>query len=47
MSSQTEISVSRAYGLIYMATHVIERQGLIEKHAARLRQRRLIGIQGR
>lgn len=33
---KTTISVSRAYGIIYMVTHVIEHQKLIEKHAAAL-----------
>jgi NitT/TauT family transport system substrate-binding protein len=33
---KSEISVSRAYGLIYMVTHVIEKRRLIEAHAARL-----------
>ncbi len=33
---KSEISISRAFGFIYMVTHVIERNQLIEKHAARL-----------
>ena len=33
---KTEITVSRAFGLIYLATDVIEKQQLIEKEAAKL-----------
>jgi NitT/TauT family transport system substrate-binding protein len=33
---KSEITISRAYGLIYMATDVIEKRKLIEKHAAAL-----------
>lgn len=33
---KTEISISRQPGILYMPTHIIEKQKLIEKHAARL-----------
>src|ERR1700730_9849387 len=33
---KTEISLSRQPGILYMPTHIIEKQKLIEKHAARL-----------
>lgn len=33
---KSEISVSRQPGILYMPTHVIEKQQLIEKHAAKL-----------
>src|SRR4030088_461901 len=33
---KTEISLSRQPGIYYMPTHIIEKQKLIEKHAARL-----------
>lgn len=33
---KTEISVSRAFGIIYMVGHVVEKKHLIEKHAERL-----------
>src|SRR3954465_7027757 len=33
---KTEIAVSRQPGILYMPTHIIEKQKLIEKHAARL-----------
>jgi ABC-type nitrate/sulfonate/bicarbonate transport system substrate-binding protein len=33
---KTEVTISRAYGLIYMATDIIEKRRLIEKHAAAL-----------
>lgn len=33
---KTEITISRQPGVLYMPTHVIEKQQLIEKHAARL-----------
>ncbi|MCA3248538.1 MAG: ABC transporter substrate-binding protein [Tagaea sp.] len=34
--AKTEISISRQPGILYMPTHVIEKRGLVEKHAARL-----------
>ncbi len=34
--AKTEISISRQPGILYMPTHVIEKRGLIEKHAERL-----------
>src|SRR3954449_2594507 len=33
---KSEIAVSRQPGILYMPTHIIERQKLIEKHAAQL-----------
>ncbi|MGL4286209.1 MAG: ABC transporter substrate-binding protein [Phreatobacter sp.] len=33
---KTEISITRQPGILYLATHVIEKQKLIEKHAERL-----------
>lgn len=33
---KTELTISRQPGIIYLPTHVIEKQGLIEKHAAKL-----------
>src|SRR6478609_1099689 len=33
---KAEISISRQPGILYMPTHIIEKQKLIEKHAARL-----------
>src|SRR3954454_20505243 len=33
---KSEIAVSRQPGILYMPTHIIEKQKLIEKHAARL-----------
>ena len=33
---KTEISLSRQPGILYMPTHIIEKQKLIEKHAAKL-----------
>ncbi|GJD48985.1 hypothetical protein OPKNFCMD_1711 [Methylobacterium crusticola] len=33
---KSEIGITRQPGIIYLPTHVIEKQGLIEKHAARL-----------
>ena len=33
---KTEISISRQPGILYFPTHVIEKQQLIEKHAAKL-----------
>src|SRR3979490_2085658 len=33
---KTEISLSRQPGILYMPTHIIEKQKLIEKHAALL-----------
>src|SRR6266702_5710568 len=33
---KTEISLSRQPGIFYMPTHIIEKQKLIEKHAAAL-----------
>ncbi len=33
---KSEISISRQPGILYMPTHIIEKQKLIEKHAARL-----------
>src|SRR5260370_4659340 len=33
---KTEISLSRQPGIFYMPTHIIEKQNLIEKHAAAL-----------
>ncbi len=33
---KTEISITRQPGIIYLPTHIIEKQKLIEKHAARL-----------
>src|SRR3954468_8654417 len=33
---KNEIAVSRQPGILYMPTHIIEKQKLIEKHAARL-----------
>lgn len=33
---KTEITISRQPGIIYLPTHVIEKQGLIEKHAEKL-----------
>jgi NitT/TauT family transport system substrate-binding protein len=34
--AKSEISISRQPGILYMPTHVIEKRGLIEKHAERL-----------
>lgn len=34
--AKTEISISRQPGILYMPTHVIEKQQLIEKHAGKL-----------
>ncbi|MBN8957483.1 MAG: ABC transporter substrate-binding protein [Rhizobiales bacterium] len=33
---KSQIVVSRQFGILYLPTHVIEKQGLIEKHAAKL-----------
>src|SRR6185369_7650493 len=33
---KSEISITRQPGILYLPTHVIEKQKLIEKHAARL-----------
>ena len=34
--AKTEITLSRQPGILYLPTHVIEKQGLLEKHAAKL-----------
>ena len=33
---KSEIAITRQPGIIYLPTHIIEKQGLIEKHAERL-----------
>ena len=33
---KSQIVVSRQFGILYLPTHIIEKQGLIEKHAAQL-----------
>lgn len=38
-AQKTDISLSRQPGIFYMPSHIIEKQKLIEKHAAARRRR--------